>query len=87
MTATEAAALTPVRIFVCSSAHDEEYLAPESLLGFLRGLEQESVEFRHGDPGNWNDETRAAVAASDIALVLVSQGFLDSGWCTNGRGR
>lgn len=81
MSEVESPTPSPVRIFVCSSPHDESYLAADSLLGFLRGLEQESVQFWQADVGAWNDETRAGIAGSDVALVLVSQGFLDSDWC------
>src|SRR4051794_20202683 len=78
----------PVRVFICYSHRDSEYLAPDSLLGFLRGLEQEEdVELwcdqRIGTGSLWDDEIQRRLTGSDIALVLVSQSFLDSAYCTN----
>lgn len=75
-----------VRIFVSYSHKDAEYLADDSLLGFLRGLEQdEGVEIwtdeRIGTGSLWDDEIRERIASSHIALVLVSQAFLDSAYC------
>jgi len=76
-----------VRIFVSYSHRDAEYLGDGSLLGFLRGLEQEGVEFwsdqriEIGD--RWDAEIRSQLEQTDIALVLVSQPFLDSAYCTN----
>ena len=76
-----------VRVFVSYSHHDVEYLANDSLLGFLRGLEREGVEFwsdqRIAIGECWDEEIRTQIRASDIALVLVSQAFLDSAYCTD----
>jgi class 3 adenylate cyclase/tetratricopeptide (TPR) repeat protein len=76
-----------VRIFVSYSHRDQEYLAEDSLVGFLRGLEQDGVKFwtdeRIAAGDKWDDEIRAKISQSDIALVLVSQGFLDSEYCTS----
>ncbi|MEA2462821.1 MAG: hypothetical protein QOJ98_568, partial [Acidobacteriota bacterium] len=76
-----------VRVFVSYSHKDPSYLADNSLLGFLKGLAaEEGVEFwtdeRITAGSFWNDEIRARLATSDIALVLVSQAFLDSPYCT-----
>ena len=77
----------PVRIFVSYSHQDARYLEEESLLGFLRGLELDGVEFWSdkrliaGDA--WDDEIKARIATTDIALVLVSQRFLDSAYCAD----
>jgi class 3 adenylate cyclase len=78
----------PVRVFICYSHRDSEYLAPDSLLGFLRGLEaEENVELwsdqRIETGALWDDQIRGRLRDSDIALVLVSQSFLDSAYCTN----
>jgi class 3 adenylate cyclase/predicted ATPase len=77
----------PVRIFVSYSHTDADYLGERSLLGFVRGLaREENAEFwddRRIAAGNhWNDEIQAKIAQSDIALVLISQSFLDSEYCT-----
>jgi len=77
-----------LQIFVSYSHRDPQYLENDSLLGFLRGLEaEENVTFwfdtRLEAGTNWDDEIRARLASSDIALVLVSQSFLDSPYCTN----
>jgi TIR domain-containing protein len=77
----------PIRVFVSYSHRDAEYLAENSLLGFLRGLEREGAEFwtdegiAAGD--KWDDEIRSKILQTDIALVLVSQSFLDSEYCTS----
>ncbi|HYK02193.1 MAG TPA: AAA family ATPase [Thermoanaerobaculia bacterium] len=76
-----------VRVFVSYSHKDPAYLADDSLLGFLKGLSaEEGVEFwtdeRITAGSFWNDEIRSRLATSDIALVLVSQAFLDSPYCT-----
>lgn len=78
----------PVRIFICYSHRDSEYLSPDSLLGFLRGLEgEEDAELwcdqRIAAGTLWDDEIRRRLTEADIALVLVSQSFLDSEYCTN----
>jgi predicted ATPase/class 3 adenylate cyclase len=77
----------PVRIFVSYSHSDAEYLGETSLLGFLHGLEREGAEFwideRIAAGDKWDDEIRSRISQSDIALVLVSQRFLDSAYCTN----
>ncbi len=74
------------KIFVSYSHRDAGYLAPDSLLGYLKGLEQEGVEFWWDEAlvtgQRWDDEIKAQIDATDIALVLVSQWFLDSAYCT-----
>ena len=55
--------MSTVRLFVSYSHRDPEYLGPESLLGFLRGLERdENVEFwtdeRIEAGTSWDDEIR-----------------------------
>ena len=77
----------PVRIFVSYSHKDPAYLRDDSLLGFLKGMSAETgVEFwtdeRIAASSMWNDEIRKQLERSDIALVLVSQAFLDSPFCT-----
>ena len=80
--------MPPVRVFICYSHRDSEYLSPDSLLGFLRGLEQEeNVELwsdqRIETGALWDDVIQRRLRESDIALILVSQSFLDSAYCTN----
>ena len=76
-----------VRVFVSYSHKDPGYLRDDSLLGFLKGLAgEENIEFwtdeRITASSLWNDEIRKQLEQSDIALVLVSQAFLDSPYCT-----
>ncbi len=76
-----------VKIFVSYSHKDASYLQDDSLLGFLKGLESDDVELwtdleiQAGD--RWDDEIRGKIAEVHIALVLVSQAFLDSSYCTD----
>jgi class 3 adenylate cyclase/tetratricopeptide (TPR) repeat protein len=77
-----------VHVFICYSHRDSEYLEPDSLLGFLRGLEaEEDIELwcdqRIETGALWDDQIRRRLNESHIALVLVSQSFLDSAYCTN----
>lgn len=75
------------KVFVSYSHRDAGYLASDSLLGYLKGLEQEGVEFWWDEAlvtgERWDDEIKAQISATDIALVLVSQWFLDSAYCRN----
>jgi hypothetical protein len=71
-----------MRVFVSYSHQEPEYLAKDSLLGFLRGLEEEGVEFWTDEElvagDDWDAVIQKELARSDLALVLVSQAFLDS---------
>ncbi len=76
-----------VRIFVTYSHSDARYVeGDDSLLVFLRGLERQGADFWADHKlatGELRDEEiKARVASSDIALALVSQAFLDSEYCT-----
>jgi class 3 adenylate cyclase/tetratricopeptide (TPR) repeat protein len=80
--------MTPVRIFISYSHRDPQYLGDDSLVGFLRGLEaEEGAEFwtdeRLEGGTFWDEEIQKNLRGSDIALVLVSQSFLDSRYCTS----
>ncbi len=60
----------------------------DSLLGFLKGIQQEGIaEFwwdqRIATGDLWDEEIKAKIIDSDIALVLVSQAFLNSSYCTD----
>ena len=76
---------TVTRVFVSYSHADEQYVGKAGLLGYLTGLEREGFEFWHdhrlvaGDV--WDAEIRKAISDSDIAIVLVSQAFLNSAYC------
>lgn len=76
-----------IKIFVSYSHQDAKYLNDDSLFGFLRGLEKDGVEFwddRRIRPGElWDAVIKANLQEADIALVLVSQAFLDSPYCQN----
>jgi formylglycine-generating enzyme required for sulfatase activity len=71
-----------IRIFISYSHQDERYLEDTSLIGYLRTLEDEQVEFWSDEAitvGNkWDDEIKGEIAKAHIALVLVSQKFLMS---------
>lgn len=75
-----------VNVFVSYSHKDREYLGDEELLGFLRGLEKEGVRFWWDEalvPGDrFDDEIKGQIENSHVAVVLVSQWFLDSDYCT-----
>jgi hypothetical protein len=76
-----------IKVFVSYSHQDEKFLGPRSLLGALKGLESEAVEFwtdraiTVGD--KWDDEIKRRISTSHIALILVSQSYLDSPYCQN----
>lgn len=74
-----------VKIFVSYSHKDAAYLEEDSLFGFLKGLEREQVVFwtdRQILAGElWDEVVKTNIQQSDMALVLVSQSFLDSPYC------
>ena len=74
-------------VFVSYSHQDASYLERDSLLGFLKGLEKDDIELwtdRTIRPGElWDEVIKTTIQNADIALVLVSQGFLDSEYCQN----
>lgn len=77
-----------VKVFVCHSHHDHGYLCDDSLLGYLKYLEQDStVEFWHDGrivTGElWNEEIQANIRESWVALVFVSQMLLNSAYIMN----
>jgi hypothetical protein len=84
---TSAPSLTRKEVFITYSHRDAKYLENDSLYGFIRGLEKEGFSFwddrqlRGGD--NWDHEIKKQIARTDIALALVSQSFLNSGYCQN----
>jgi len=74
-----------IKVFISYSHKDSSYLKQDSLLGFLKGLEQDNIEFwtdKSIRPGErWDDEINTNIQNADIALVLVSQIYLDSYYC------
>jgi hypothetical protein len=76
-----------ITIFVSYSHNDAAYLGDDSLLGYVKGLEKENVAFwtdcniRVGEA--WDEVIKANIQKAHIALVLVSQSFLDSEYCQN----
>ncbi len=74
-----------IKVFVSYSHRDANYLEDDSLLGFLKGLKKDQVEFwtdRHIRTDElWDDVIKANIQDAHIALVLVSQSFLDSDYC------
>ena len=76
------------KVFIGYSHHDKRYLREDSLLGFLKALENdELVEFWHDEritTGNlWSEEIQAEITETNIALLLVSQSFLNSSYIQN----
>lgn len=77
----------PVSIMVSYSHADAQYVNEDrrSLLSYLRGLERENVTFwwdRRLCAGDlWDSEIEAQLRHADIALVFVSQPFLNSAYC------
>lgn len=75
-----------INIFVSYSHRDHKFIDKEELLGFLLGLERDGdirfwVDKQLTGGDRWDDEIRAQIAKAHIALVLVSQAFLDSVYC------
>jgi len=74
-----------IKIFVSYSHKDAGYLEDDSLFGFLKGLERDQVVFwtdRQILAGElWDKVVKTNIQQSDMALVLVSQSFLDSPYC------
>ena len=77
-----------INIFISYSHQDAEYLREDSLGGFLKDIEQEGIakfwwDKRIATGELWDEEIKARIVESDIALVLVSQAFLNSKYCTD----
>jgi hypothetical protein len=76
-----------ITVFVSYSHKDAAYLEDDSLLGYLKGFEQDNVAFwtdRNIRTGEiWDEVIKANIQEAHIALVLVSQSFLDSEYCQN----
>jgi class 3 adenylate cyclase len=68
--------ITPIRVVLCTSPQDTAYLGDDSLLGYLGGLRGEDLDLASSTTAAPEELERC-----DIAVVLVSQSFLDSEWC------
>ena len=92
----QAAALPPpavekgdaIRVFVSYSHRDGKYVRPGALVDYLTGgLKDDRFDFwydtalRGGD--DWDERIRTELDRADIALVLVSQWFLNSAYIRN----
>lgn len=84
-----APAARPIYVFVSYSHRDEDYVSGESdksVLTFVAGLEREGFVFWHDRElyasEIWDDRIKKEMARADIALVLVSQYFLNSSYIT-----
>ena len=77
----------PIHIFVSYSHRDASYIQDDSLLGFLNGLQKDGAVFWDdrqilgGQP--WHEVIKAQIQQAQMALVFVSQSFLDSDYCQN----
>jgi hypothetical protein len=72
-----------IRIFISYSHQDRKRM--EQLLKFVNALTRKGFEVWHDDridTGDfWDDEIKSAILSSHIAVVLVSQDFLNSAYC------
>lgn len=79
--------ISETQIFVSYSHHDAAYVAEDSLLGYLKGLQNDGARFwwdqslQAGDV--WDDQIKQHLLEADIALVLVSQWLLNSEYIRN----
>ncbi len=76
-----------VKIFISYSHDDKQYFEDRSLIHILRPLERQGAEFwsdQDIQPGDlWHKMIKERIGQSHIALMLVSQYFLDSEYCLN----
>jgi len=74
-----------VSVFISYSHQDAKYLQSNSLLGFISGLAREHFNFWYDErieTGDlWDDRICEEINRADIALILVSQAFLNSRYC------
>lgn len=72
-----------VKIFISYSHLDKKYLGNASLFGFLKALDHKASFWSDESitTGNyWSEEIKNKIQECDIALVLVSQAFLNSAY-------
>jgi hypothetical protein len=74
-----------IKIFISYSHQDVKYLQQNSLLGYLSGLKREGFDFWHDErittSDLWDERIKNEIELTDIALVFVSQAFLNSRYC------
>lgn len=74
-----------VKIFVSYSHKDRAWL--DDLVGYLTKLQPEGVRFWWDEDivagDDWNEEIKARIKESHIALLLISQAYLDSKYVAN----
>ncbi|MGB8508665.1 MAG: toll/interleukin-1 receptor domain-containing protein [Pyrinomonadaceae bacterium] len=87
--ATKPALAAPdvVKVFVSYSHKDEQYLGEDSLFGYLSGLKQQGAEFWWDGEipvgSKWDEVIKGRISQSHIAVLLISQSFLNSDYCRN----
>ena len=71
------------QIFVSYAHEDSPYLADDSLVGHVRGVERDGAKFWTDQKipvgAKWDDEIKTALADADIAMVLVEPGITELG--------
>ena len=76
-----------VKIFISYSHDDETYFDEKSLIGILRPLEKQGAQFWSDKEiptgAKWDEVIKERMKQSHIALLLVSQYFLDSQYCSD----
>jgi hypothetical protein len=76
-----------VRIFISYAHADRKYMDENALLTYLKAVEGDNVslwydrQIRASDL--WDDKIKSEISDADIAVVLVSQAFLNSDYCRN----
>jgi hypothetical protein len=75
-----------VKIFISYSHEDKTYFDDKSLIGILRPLENQGAQFWSDEEiptgAKWDEMIKERIKESHIALLLVSQFFLDSKYCS-----
>lgn len=77
-----------VQVFICHNHRDHRYLSEDSLLGYLKALEQDGTttfwyDERIVTGDLWDEEIKKAISNSGVALILVSQWLLNSKYVMN----
>lgn len=75
-----------LKIFVSYSHRDGKHIQADGIVGFLKGLERDTaVQFWVDDSliggDKWDDKIKHEIETSHIALLLISQTYLDSYYC------
>ena len=74
-----------INVFISYSHRDAAYLSEHSLYGFLKSLGDENIDLwsdvRIAAGTAWDQAIHERLHSTDVALVLVSQSFLNSHYC------